>query len=506
MLEWINDLIDSEIVTPNKSLLPRGIERTLQQLLSDCHGLYRDGAKRLVREKGLVAPQAAKTRELMDDLHRGVVLKVLVEIAYCDKRWNEVERQAAQLVLSHTWEVKVDSDGMSKSLRNVVRHAQKLKWSDLLGPFVREEVLRHERSELQSLILRLANVIAKSDGRVSTSETRKMEELQRELDLALFQKSVVSRDAKLRKQQQQEQGAEAKSEITESSPARPEPATEAERKQMFGEAMKELNALIGLETIKQDIKQLIDFLKIQAARKEHDLPAATISLHAVFEGNPGTGKTTVARIVSRLLCGIGILDSGQTIETDRSGLVAQYAGQTGPRTNERIEEAMGGVLFIDEAYSLVGSRGEDAYGEEALQALLKRMEDDREQFVVVIAGYPAPMEELLKSNPGLTSRFQRTYAFPDYDAKDLLRIFYVFCRKYHYRLPKPTRIKLLNGFRRMVEHKDEHFGNGRLARNVFEQSIRNLSSRIVKITPLTREILVSIEPEDVVFDAVPPKS
>jgi hypothetical protein len=136
---------------------------------------------------------------------------------------------------------------------------------------------------------------------------------------------------------------------------------------------------------------------------QHNLPIANISFHAVFEGNPGTGKTTVARILARLLCGLEILDRGQTVEVDRSGLVAQYAGQTGPRTNERIDEALGGVLFIDEAYSLMSDQGDDTFGTEAVQTLLKRMEDDRDQFVVVLAGYPDPMRRMLRSNPGLSS-------------------------------------------------------------------------------------------------------
>ena len=178
-------------------------------------------------------------------------------------------------------------------------------------------------------------------------------------------------------------------------------------------------------------------------------------------------------------------------------MVAQYAGQTGPLTNARIDEAIGGVLFVDEAYSLASEQGEDVFGGEAIQALLKRMEDDRERFVVVLAGYPGPMERMLKSNPGLLSRFQRTYFFDDYGAADLLRIFYSLCRKYHYRLPKSTRKKLLAEFKKRVAEKDEHFGNGRLVRNIFEQSIRRMSTRIVGITPLTKDLLTTIEVEDI---------
>src|SRR5207237_7794667 len=159
-----------------------------------------------------------------------------------------------------------------------------------------------------------------------------------------------------------------------------------------------------LRSIKQEVRGLINFLKMQQAREEFGLPQTPISLHHVFSGNPGTGKTTVARLLGRLLGAMGLLAKGHLVETDRSGLVAEYAGQTGPKTNARITEALDGALFIDEAYSLVAETGDDSYGAEAVQALLKRMEDDRERLAVILAGYPTPMDRLLKSNPGISSR------------------------------------------------------------------------------------------------------
>jgi hypothetical protein len=191
------------------------------------------------------------------------------------------------------------------------------------------------------------------------------------------------------------------------------------------------------------------------------------------------------------------------VETDRSGLVAQYAGQTAPKTNKKIDEALDGVLFIDEAYSLVAERGDDPYGNEAVQALLKRMEDDRHRLVVILAGYPEPMERLLKSNPGLSSRFNRSLEFTDYSTVELARILHSMCERDHYVLLPATRARVLLGFHWLLEHRDEHFGNGRLVRNTFERAIRRLATRIAGLVPVTRELLTVLEPSDLVFDGVP---
>jgi hypothetical protein len=199
---------------------------------------------------------------------------------------------------------------------------------------------------------------------------------------------------------------------------------------------------------------------------------------------------------------MGLLAKGHLVETDRAGLVAEYAGQTAPKAHKKISEALDGVLFVDEAYSLVADKGDDPYGTEALQVLLKRMEDDRQRLVIILAGYPRPLERLLKSNPGLMSRFGRQFAFPDYTATELGRIFETLCHQNRYVLPTATRAKLLLGFHYLLEHKDENFGNGRLVRNAFEQAIGRLANRITGVLPLTRELLTTLEPDDIVLEGV----
>ena len=223
----------------------------------------------------------------------------------------------------------------------------------------------------------------------------------------------------------------------------------------------------------------------------------------VFGGNPGTGKTTVARIVGKIFSAMGILKKGHLVETDRSGLVAEYAGQTGPKTNLRIDEALDGVLFIDEAYTLISSSGEDPFGHEAVQTLLKRMEDDRERLVVILAGYPVEMAILLHSNPGLSSRFSRNLEFVDYTALELSQIFGLMCDKNRYLLEPLTRAKVILGFEYLYERRTRFFGNGRTARNLFENAIRLMANRIVGIAELSVEQLSTLEPADIDFKEVP---
>ncbi|MEZ6118415.1 MAG: AAA family ATPase [Pirellulaceae bacterium] len=347
--------------------------------------------------------------------------------------------------------------------------------------------------------------MAKADGHLIDSARQALQYLQTELETHLYQLHVS--DPTLERTEGDTPTVQQLLPTEEPRASTPpgsatksiEPAS---REDMFAEAMKELDGLIGLESIKNEVKSLVNFLQLQRHRQEAGMPAMQITLHMVFDGNPGTGKTTVARIVGRLLGGMGIVSKGHVVEVDRSDLVAQYAGQTGPRTNKKIDEALDGILFIDEAYSLV-ARGEDAYGQEALQALLKRMEDDRHRLIVILAGYPGPMTQLLKANPGLSSRFNRRLLFADYEPSDLGRIFARLCALNHYQLKPEVRKKLLIGFDWLFQHRDEHFGNGRVVRNLFEDSIRHMANRICGVAPLTKELLTNLEEADIRFENVP---
>jgi SpoVK/Ycf46/Vps4 family AAA+-type ATPase len=228
-----------------------------------------------------------------------------------------------------------------------------------------------------------------------------------------------------------------------------------------------------------------------------------MSLHMVFTGNPGTGKTTVARILGKIFGAMGVLKKGHLVETDRSGLVAEYMGQTAAKTQAKINEALDGVLFIDEAYSLVSKEGQDVYGSEAIQTLLKRAEDDRKRLVVILAGYPDEMDALLKSNPGLSSRFDRVLHFDDYSPIELARIFGWLCEKNHYKLAARSRAKLMLGLAQLHRARDRHFGNGRAVRNLFEQAVRRLANRIADMREISQEALMLLDAADVAFADLP---
>ena len=260
--------------------------------------------------------------------------------------------------------------------------------------------------------------------------------------------------------------------------------------------MGELNELIGLKEVKKNIQDLANFLKVQKIRKQKGLKVTNNSLHAVFMGPPGTGKTTVARMLGRIYKHLGYLEKGHLVETDRAGMVAGYVGQTALKADEIIKTAIGGVLFIDEAYALT-SGGLNDFGSEAIEILLKRMEDHRQNLVVVVAGYPDEMEIFIQSNPGLQSRFNRYFKYNHFDVDGLMKIFKLYVKKADFKLTEDAEEKLLEILERLHKKQHRSFGNARTMRNLFEKIIERQANRIVSITPITEEILITLQEEDI---------
>lgn len=278
------------------------------------------------------------------------------------------------------------------------------------------------------------------------------------------------------------------------------PPTDEKPEEILEKAMAELNELVGMENIKEEVKTLTNFLKVQKIRAERGLAQTPVSLHSVFGGPPGTGKTTVARLISRIFKGLGFLKKGHLIETDRSGLVAGYIGQTAKKVDDLVQTALDGVLFIDEAYALVprDSSGSRDFGQEAVDTLLKRMEDYRDRLVVIVAGYTDEMENFVESNPGLKSRFNRYYYFSDYEPQELLAIYEKMAAKSHFHLTDQARQRLLDVLNVLYDERDRTFGNGRLVRNLFEKTLEKQANRLA-VSPmnLTDEELTTLTEEDI---------
>lgn len=314
--------------------------------------------------------------------------------------------------------------------------------------------------------IRYANIIMKADGQISEEEEKVLKTINRLCTKPKVNLSGVKQ-----------------SEVPEG--------------ETLEDVMKELNELIGLTNIKEDVASLTNFLKIQKLRQDQGLKSTDRTLHAVFMGPPGTGKTTIARLVARIYKHLGYLENGHLVETDRAGLVAGYIGQTAIRVDEVVNSAIDGVLFIDEAYALSrGDNGRD-FGNEAVETLLKRMEDHRKDLAVIVAGYPNEMEDFISSNPGLKSRFNRYFKFNHYNGDELLSIFKLFAGKADFKLEEDAEEKLLFIFEGMVQQKDEHFGNARVARNLFEECVANQANRIVKEKELTKEVLMALKEVDI---------
>ena len=276
--------------------------------------------------------------------------------------------------------------------------------------------------------------------------------------------------------------------------AKPEEKEEIPPKEKIEDLLAELDSYVGMDAIKTEVRSLINMVQVYKLRREHDLPTTDMSLHMVFSGNPGTGKTTVARIMSRIYHSLDILSKGQLGEVDRSGLVAGYVGQTALKTQKVIEKAMGGVLFIDEAYALNG-KSENDFGQEAIDTILKAMEDHRDDLVVIVAGYTELMDRFIHSNPGLESRFNRFLMFEDYTPEQMVAIFKMQCKKGCYVLAQGTE-ELVRDFI-AEESADDSFGNARGVRNLFEHILVAQNNRLAKMENVTRDDLMQILPDDV---------
>lgn len=276
--------------------------------------------------------------------------------------------------------------------------------------------------------------------------------------------------------------------------------TEEEMEESLDDLLEELNSLVGLEAVKKEVNSLVNLIQIRKIREERGMKQPSMSLHLVFSGNPGTGKTTVARLLSKIYKKLGVLSKGHLIETDRSGLVGGYLGQTAIKTQEVIQSAMGGILFIDEAYTLAPKTKDDAYGQEAIDTILKAMEDHRDDLIVIVAGYPGLMDNFIHSNPGLESRFNKYIFFEDYNPDELYGIFISMCENSSLKLDSKADEYLKGLCEDLYNTRGDNFANGRQIRNLFENVLTAQANRLSSDLDITDDELMTILLDDFEFD------
>ena len=488
---------------------------SLRRCLRDLHAVYRDAAASIVDDHPSLLPQSpSQFVRRLDDLHRGLAVKVYVETVRADRRWTGPEKRVAAALIEHLWQAKLTGDDLRRAATKLFADADVLRWPDLVQPFSMLPPLSDRRPKVEAAARGLAELIAKCDGELDASEQQTMDRIGDALNEALYTDAARPTGAGGSESPADPMAVRGAAGVNDASPSidDADEASEDDRRSKLDGALNELDALVGLDQVKRHVRSYTNFLRLQSARKASGRPTMPLTLHLVFTGNPGTGKTTVARIVGHILAAMDTLSKGHVVETDRNGLVAGYMGQTAAKTNDLCDRARGGVLFIDEAYGLVAEDGNDSYGREALATLIKRMEDDRGDLAVILAGYRNEMSSMIRTNPGLSSRIGQTIDFEDYDGPALSRIFDAMCRTHQYQLTSEARHRILVGMDRLHAERDRHFGNGRLVRNAFEATVRAMADRIADGSPIAggasdaNENLETLTGRDVVVPGVAPET
>ncbi len=472
-----NDLIDEEFLNLLKHEADiymdacqqldndKTFKQTVQKMSNTTDIIVNDPSAR-----ELFAQDAIKLYEMCSEIDRSVTRREQFALAYLFERLINKSDMATSLKLSRINEM-IQNPVFSKRIDQLksfkILNVKSEFPNELILPVILSKLEHDLFSTISAQLYRFASLILKSDGNVIPEE----EELLKEVWILTHKPKKAVPNLK---------------------------QTEVDDDETMEDVIAELNELIGLKNIKDEIKTLINFLKVQKVREEKGLATQDRALHSVFMGPPGTGKTTIARLMGRIYKHLGFLKRGHVVETDRAGIVAGYIGQTALKVDEVVKTALDGVLFIDEAYAL-SRGGEDKrdFGNEAIEALLKRMEDHRKQLVVIVAGYPDEMETFIKSNPGLQSRFNRYFFFNHYSPEELVLIFKQFASKADFKLDEEAEEKLLFIFEKVCKDRPSNFGNARVSRNLFEKCIERQANRIVSIAPLTEEILITLTEADI---------
>jgi len=445
---------------------PAFLQQMTEDLMYIAH-LCLDGESRISDESKLFVAMTfmplrqslIKNRELIVDLFR----------------YESLPLHQRKAILSH-WNLFANE---IRKAERYTKDANTLRSLEYLRLFDLQENSSHF-DKMAAVFYSFAQVVIKADGIATDARARRLQRIRR---VIYGEEHVAESDSTRRRQARTKQSARIYAE---------------EQEESLEEVMENIDRLIGMAKVKEQVRTFVNLIKVHQERERRGLPVTQFSMHAVFYGPPGTGKTTIARYLGKVYKCLGLLQSGHLIETDRAGLVAGYVGQTAIQVNETVQEALDGVLFIDEAYALspADSQGKD-FGQEAIDALLKRMEDHRDRLVVIVAGYPDEMRRFIDSNPGLKSRFNRYFYFDHYSPQELMRILDIFTDNASFTLTKPARREVLDLLTGLHRVRGKSFGNGRLVRNLFEKIVEKQANRITAISPLTDEIMCSITKKDI---------